>query len=180
MPFDLGRVTGTAYAISLCGSLALLFVSLTVIYARVPNRPVRWRAVWSGALGATVAIGVVDCAFPPYLTSISTIARFGTTIVFVLLLLGWCYGGVLALLSGATVTAIRLGVAPRPIATDGAFCATRREAWVTGLTAGPACCATGVTPPARWPRPNRPISVASGGAFVRLPFAQCGMRGGKA
>ena len=108
LPFDLGRVTGTAYAISLCGSLALLFVSLTVIYARVPNRPVRWRAVWSGALGATVAIGVVDCAFPPYLTSISTIARFGTTIVFVLIVLGWFYLLAVIILGGGVVNALRL------------------------------------------------------------------------
>jgi len=29
---------------------------------------------------------------------------------------------------------------PSPDATDGALCATRREAWVTGLTAGPVLC----------------------------------------
>ena len=51
LPFDLARVTGATYAISLLGSLALLFVSLVLIYARVPNLPVRWRAVWPGALG---------------------------------------------------------------------------------------------------------------------------------
>ena len=69
--------------------------------------------MWSGALGATVAIGAVDCAFPPYLTSISTIARFGTTIVFVLILLGWFYVVALAILSGAIVNAMRLGVDAR-------------------------------------------------------------------
>ena len=51
LPFDLARVTGAAYAISLLGSLALLFVSLALIYARVPNRPVRWAAVWPGRWG---------------------------------------------------------------------------------------------------------------------------------
>ena len=74
---------------------------------RVPNRPVPWRAVWPGALGATLAIGVVDYAFPPYLTNISTIARFGTTIVFVLILLGWFYLLALIILGGAVVNALR-------------------------------------------------------------------------
>ena len=108
LPFDLARVTDAVYAISLLGSLALLFVSLVLIYARVPNVPVRWRAVWPGALGATIAIGVVDFAFPIYLTSISTIARFGTTIVFVLIMLGWFYVVALVILSGAIVNAMRL------------------------------------------------------------------------
>lgn len=111
LPFDLARVTDATYAISLLGSLALLFVSLVLIYARVPNRPVRWRAVWPGALGATIVIGVVDLAFPLYLTNISTIARFGTTTVFVLIMLGWFYVIALVILSGAVVNAMRLGAA---------------------------------------------------------------------
>jgi uncharacterized BrkB/YihY/UPF0761 family membrane protein len=65
--------------------------------------------VWPGALGATVAIGVVDFAFPLYLTSISTIARFGTTIVFVLIMLSWFYVVALVILSGAIINALHLG-----------------------------------------------------------------------
>ena len=110
LPGDLAQVTGAVYALSLLVSLALLFVSLALTYARVPNRPVRWRAVWPGALGATIAIGVVDFAFPLYLTSISTIARFGTTIVFILIMLSWFYVVALVILSGAIVNAMRLGV----------------------------------------------------------------------
>ena len=72
-----------------------------------------WRAVWPGALGATIAIGVVDLAFPLYLTSISTIARFGTTIVFILIMLGWFYVVAFVILSGAIVNAMRLGVDAR-------------------------------------------------------------------
>ena len=40
LPFDLARVTGAVYAVSLLVGLALLFASLAVIYARVPNRKV--------------------------------------------------------------------------------------------------------------------------------------------
>ncbi len=79
-----------------------------MIYARVPNRRVPWRAVWPGALGATIAIGVIDFAFPAYLSNISTLARFGTTIVFVLIMLGWFYVLAMIILGGAIVNALRL------------------------------------------------------------------------
>lgn len=108
LPFDLARVTSLVYVISLVLSVTLLFGCLAVIYARVPNCPVPWRAVWPGALGATIAIGVVDYAFPAYLSSISTIARFGTTIVFVLLVLGWFYLLALIILAGGMLNALRL------------------------------------------------------------------------
>ncbi|MGH2873452.1 MAG: YihY/virulence factor BrkB family protein [Solirubrobacteraceae bacterium] len=109
LPFDLARVAVVVYIGSLALGLAAVFGCLAVIYARVPHLRVPWRAVWPGALGATVAIGVVDYAFPAYLTHISTIAQFGTTIVFVLILLAWFYVLAVIILGGAVVNAIRLG-----------------------------------------------------------------------
>jgi uncharacterized BrkB/YihY/UPF0761 family membrane protein len=108
LPFDLARITNLVYAVSLGVSVALLFVCLSLIYARVPNRPIPWRAVWPGALGATIAITIVDYAFPEYLSHISTIARFGTTVVFVLIVLGWFYILALIILGGGVVNALRL------------------------------------------------------------------------
>jgi membrane protein len=108
LPFDLAHVTAFVYAGSLAFGIAVLFGCLAVIYSRVPNRRVPWRAVWPGALGATLAISVVDFAFPAYLTNISTIARFGTTIVFILIMLGWFYVLALIILGGAIVNALRL------------------------------------------------------------------------
>ncbi len=108
LPFDLARVAALVYVASLAFGIAVLFGCLTVIYARVPNRNVPWRAVWPGALGSTLAIAVVDFAFPAYLSSISTLARFGTTIVFVLIMLGWFYLLAIIILSGAIVNALRL------------------------------------------------------------------------
>ena len=108
LPFDLAHVAVLVYAGSLAVSLVLLFGCLVVIYARVPNLSVPWRAVWPGALGATIAIGVVDYAFPAYLSNISTLARFGTTIVFVLIMLGWFYVLAMIILGGAIVNALRL------------------------------------------------------------------------
>jgi len=108
LPFDLAHVAGFVYAASLAFGVVLLFFCLTIIYLRVPNRRVPWRAVWPGTLGATLAIVVIDYGFPLYLSSISTIARFGTTIVFVLIMLGWFYVLALIILSGAIVNALRL------------------------------------------------------------------------
>ena len=108
LPFDLAHVAVVVYAFSLGIGIVLVFGCLAVIYSRVPNRRVPWRAVWPGALGATLAIAVIDYAFPVYLSNISTIARFGTTIVFILIMLGWFYVLALIILSGAVVNAIRL------------------------------------------------------------------------
>ncbi len=108
LPFDLAHVAVFVYGGSLVIGIVLVFGSLAVIYSRVPNLRVPWRAVWPGALGATLAIAVVDYAFPLYLTNISTIARFGTTLVFILIVLGWFYVLALIILSGAVVNAIRL------------------------------------------------------------------------
>jgi membrane protein len=110
LPFDLAHVTIVVYAISLAVSVAILFGCLALIYSRVPNRDVPWRAVWPGALGATIAIAIVDIAFPVYLTNISTIARFGTTIVFILIVLAWFYVLAIIILGGAVVNALRVGV----------------------------------------------------------------------
>jgi YihY family inner membrane protein len=109
LPFGLDRVTDLAYGLSLLAGLAILFGCLAVIYARVPNRAVPWRAVWPGALGATFAIGIIDYVFPEYLSNISTIARFGTTIVFVVIVLAWFYLLAIIILGGGIVNAIRLG-----------------------------------------------------------------------
>jgi len=108
LPFDLEHVAVVVYVGSLVVGLSLLFLCLVLIYYRVPNFRVPWRAVWPGALGATLAIGVIDYAFPVYLTNISTIAKFSSTIVFILIMLGWFYVLALIILSGAIVNALRL------------------------------------------------------------------------
>jgi membrane protein len=108
LPFDLAHVAAFVYAASLAISLTLLFGCLALIYSRVPNCPVPWRAVWPGALAASVVIGVVDYAFPAYLSNISTIARFEGTIVFVLIVLAWFYVLALVILGGAVLNALRM------------------------------------------------------------------------
>jgi membrane protein len=110
LPFGLSNVRGLYFGLSLAAGLTLLFVVLSLIYWAVPNRNMPWRAIWPGALGATVAIGIVDYGFPVYLGNISTIAQFGTTFVFVLIVLIWFYALAVVVLSGAIINALRFEI----------------------------------------------------------------------
>ena len=106
LPLGLSEVRSLVYLVTLAAGLVLMFLILCVIYTTVPRPRLPWRAIWPGALGATVAIGIVDYAFPVYLSSVST-ARFGTTFVFVVIVLVWFYVLAAILLGGATVNAMR-------------------------------------------------------------------------
>jgi membrane protein len=107
LPLGLSDVDGVVFALTLAAGLVLLFGVLCVIYWTVPNEAVPWMAIWPGAAAATLAIGLVDYAFPAYLSSVTTIARLGTTLVFVLIVLLWFYAVAIIILGGAVVNAIR-------------------------------------------------------------------------
>ena len=107
LPFGLSQIKGLVYGITLIAGLMVLFAILCVVYWTVPNRLVPWRAIWPGAAAATAAIGIVDYAFPFYLSRISTIARFGTTTVFIVIVLVWFYLLAIIVLGGAIINAMR-------------------------------------------------------------------------
>src|SRR5215218_739050 len=106
LPFGLGEIRGLVYGLSLAGSLVLTFTILCLVYWRVPRGPIPWRCVWPGALGAVLAMGVVDYVFPFYLTRVTSL-RLGTSFVFVLIVLVWFYALALILLAGAVVNELR-------------------------------------------------------------------------
>jgi membrane protein len=110
LPFGLAGVHDVVFALSLAAGLLILFAILCVIYWSVPNRRVPWRAIWPGALGATLAIGVIDYAFPLYLTNISSIARLGTTLIFIVIVLVWFYALAIIVLGGAVINAARFEI----------------------------------------------------------------------
>ena len=112
LPFGLSEVRGLVFAVTLAAGLVLLFLILCVVYWTVPNCRVPWRAVWPGAAAATAAIGVIDYAFPFYLSNIASIAQFGTTFVFVVIVLLWFYALAIIILGGATINATRLADHP--------------------------------------------------------------------
>ena len=106
LPLGLGEVRGLVYSLTLLGSLVLIFAILCLIYWRVPRGPIPWRCVWPGALGAMLATGVVDYAFPLYLSNVTSL-RIGTSFVFLLIMLVWFYALALILLAGAVVNELR-------------------------------------------------------------------------
>lgn len=73
----------------------------------VPKGGLAWRGVWPGALGATLAMTVVDFGFPLYLDNVAAL-RIGSSAVFVLIALVWFYALAIILLGGAVVNELRL------------------------------------------------------------------------
>jgi membrane protein len=106
LPFGLSDVRGLVYTVSLVGGVVVIFTALCVTYAIVPAGRMPWRCVWPGAAGATVAIGVLDYAFPLYLQNVSTL-RAGTSLVFILIALVWFYALSIIVLAGAVVNELR-------------------------------------------------------------------------
>ena len=96
------------FLVTLAAGVAALFGVLCVIYWTVPNRAVPWRAVWPGAAAATFAIATIEYAFPAYLSSLSTLAQFGTTFVFVLIVLIWFWLLAFLVLAGGVLNAMAL------------------------------------------------------------------------
>jgi uncharacterized BrkB/YihY/UPF0761 family membrane protein len=108
LPFGLNHVQGLLYVVTLAFSLLILFGVLCVIYWAVPNQRMPWRGIWPGAALATIAIGIVDYAFPLYLTNVSTIGQqLGSTLVFIVIVLLWFYALAIILLGGGVVNALR-------------------------------------------------------------------------
>ena len=105
LPFGLDHVPGGALATSLALGLLTLFCSLWAIFALGPNGRLPWKAVWPGALACTLAIAVTDAVFPYYLTHVSAVWRFGTTAVFLVIVLAWFYLVALFILLGAELNA---------------------------------------------------------------------------
>jgi YihY family inner membrane protein len=107
LPFGLSDIPELVTLGSILVAHTAVFVMLATIYVAVPKARVPWRAVWPGALGATLAIGFVNFAFPFYLQNISSLAHLGSTVGFVLIALLWFYALALIVLGGAIVNAMR-------------------------------------------------------------------------
>ena len=116
LPFGLSDVPGLLFGVTLAAGLVLLFGTLCLIYWAVPNTAVPWRAIWPGAFIATLAIAIVDFAFPFYLSQISTIERVGTTLVFVVIVLLWFYVLAIIVLGGAVINSLRMRGDPTAVA----------------------------------------------------------------
>jgi membrane protein len=106
LPFGLAHLGGVVYLLTLVAGLTVLFLVLCLIYGAVPNRFVPWRAVWPGALGATLAIALVDYIFPIYLSG-SPLKQVGSVVTFIVVLLIWFYAIAFIILGGGLINATR-------------------------------------------------------------------------
>jgi membrane protein len=115
-PFGLNHVRGLVGTLTLAGGVIVVFALLCVTYWAVPFGPIPWRCVWPGALGATLAMTIVDYGFPLYLENVSSL-RLGTSFVFALIALVWFYLLAIILLAGAVVNELRFEGRAAPVAT---------------------------------------------------------------
>jgi len=107
LPFGLSGVEVLDKILLLGAALLITFLICSVIYWAVPKAPVPWRAIWPGALFVTIGAGLANWLFPLYLTNVSSLSRFGTTLGFVLIALLWFYLLSLGIMAGAVINSLR-------------------------------------------------------------------------
>src|ERR1700761_3925856 len=107
LPFGLSGVEVLDKILLLGAALLITFLICAVIYWAVPKAPVPWRAIWPGALFVTIGGGLANWLFPLYLTNVSSLSKFGSTLGFVLIALLWFYVLSLAIMAGAVINSLR-------------------------------------------------------------------------
>jgi membrane protein len=107
LPFGLSNIRAVENVLLILAALSLTFLICCVIFWAVPKGHMPWRAVWPGSLFVTLTTGIANWAFPFYLSNVSSLSRFGSTLGFVLIALLWFYALSLSILSGAVINALR-------------------------------------------------------------------------
>jgi membrane protein len=107
LPLGLDDIKALDTILLLIATLLVTFAILCVIFWAVPKGHMPWRDVWPGAVFVTVTAGIANWAFPFYLSNISSLSQFGSTLGFVLITLLWFYALSLALLAGAVINSLR-------------------------------------------------------------------------
>jgi membrane protein len=107
LPLGLSDIKAIDTALLLGAALLLTFGICCVIFWAVPKGHMPWRDVWPGALFVTACAGIANWAFPFYLSNVSNLSRFGSTLGFVLITLIWFYALSLALMAGAVINSLR-------------------------------------------------------------------------
>jgi membrane protein len=107
LPLGLSDIKAIDTALLLAAAVLVIFVNCCVIFWAVPKGHMPWRDVWPGAAFVTLAAGLANWAFPFYLSNVSSLSRFGSTVGFVLIALLWFYLLSLALLAGAVINSLR-------------------------------------------------------------------------
>jgi len=107
LPLGLSDIKAIDTFLLLVATLVGTFAISCVIFWAVPKGHMPWRDVWPGATFVTFAAGIANWAFPFYLSNVSSLSRFGSTVGFVVIALLWFYLLSLALLAGAVINSLR-------------------------------------------------------------------------
>ncbi|HEY6549755.1 MAG TPA: YihY/virulence factor BrkB family protein [Solirubrobacterales bacterium] len=107
LPFGLSDIKVIDTALLLGAAILVVFLICCVIFWAVPKGHMPWRAVWPGAVFVTVGAGIANWLFPVYLSNVSSLSRFGSTLGFILIALLWFYVLSLALMAGAVINSLR-------------------------------------------------------------------------
>jgi YihY family inner membrane protein len=107
LPFGLSHIKAIDTALLLGAAFLITFLICVVIFWAVPKGHMPWRAVWPGAAFVTFGAGLANWLFPIYLSNVSSLSRFGSTLGFILIALLWFYVLSLALMVGAVINSLR-------------------------------------------------------------------------
>jgi YihY family inner membrane protein len=107
LPLGLAHIQAIDTILLLGAALLITFAICSVIFWAVPKGHMPWRAVWPGALFVTLGAGLANWLFPIYLSNVSSLSRFGSTLGFILIALLWFYVLSLALMIGAVINSLR-------------------------------------------------------------------------
>ena len=107
LPLGLSDIKALDTVLLLAAALLVTFGICCVIFWAVPKGHMPWRAVWPGALFVTLGAGLANWLFPIYLSNVSSLSRFGSTLGFILIALLWFYVLSLALMVGAVINSLR-------------------------------------------------------------------------
>src|SRR3954453_21014984 len=107
LPFGLSGIQAIDTILLLGAALLITFAICGVIFWAVPKGHMPWRAVWPGAAFVTLGAGLANWLFPIYLSNVSSLSRFGSTLGFILIALLWFYVLSLALMVGAVINSLR-------------------------------------------------------------------------
>ena len=107
LPLGLSDIKAIDTLLLLAAAVLVVFLICCVIFWAVPKGHMPWRAVWPGALFVTAGAGLANWLFPVYLSNVSSLSRFGSTLGFILIALLWFYVLSLALMAGAVINSLR-------------------------------------------------------------------------
>jgi membrane protein len=107
LPFGLSDIKAIDTMLLLGAAILVTFAICCVIFWAVPKGHMPWRDVWPGAAFVTAGAGIANWLFPVYLSNVSSLSRFGSTLGFILIALLWFYVLSLAIMAGAVINSLR-------------------------------------------------------------------------